>query len=461
MPESKNKYSIIIPSFNEELFIGKNIKEIRKIMPGAEIIVVDCGSNDQTINICKREEVRVIKSKRGRGTQLNEGAKNADGNILVFLHADTYLPKNASELYEQFFNKEKNKICRFKLSFDIEHRLLNRYGKLSKLDLIFTRFGDMCIAVRRDFYFEAGGFPEWNFMEDVEFLRNASSKSRIVVLPASVISSARAYLKHGFVNKQLINGLMLSKYTFGFRKFIERNEYYNKKVKFSRASIIIFTKYPEEGKVKTRLASTIGYHYAMVFYKMIAEKIIFEVKRIRTIYTYIFFSEEKEKINVKKWLGQKYFYSHQEGEGLGERMYEAFRKVFGHGANKVILTGTDIPDLSKVIIEEAIINLDNYDIVIGPAKDGGYYLLGMNKLHSSLFEDIEFSTPSVLSQTINTIEKLKLRYFLLPELQDIDTNEELVDWLNNSQSSVLKKEIRLIYNLINRRIEKKCIHCGQ
>ncbi len=85
MNESENKYSVIIPSFNEELFIEKNIKEIRKIMPGSEIIVVDCGSNDQTKNICRREGVKVIDSKRRRGTQLNQGTKNA------------------FELFEQFF----------------------------------------------------------------------------------------------------------------------------------------------------------------------------------------------------------------------------------------------------------------------------------------------------------------------------------------------------------------------
>lgn len=297
-------------------------------------------------------------------------------------------------------------------------------------------------------------------MEDVEFLSNASSKSRIVVLAASVVSSARAYLKHGFINKQLLNGLMLTKYTLGFRKFIERNEYYNKEIKHRKASIIIFARYPDEGKVKTRLAATIGDHYAKVFYKLIAENIISEVKRIRKVYTYIFFSEE-EKSKIKKWLGQKYFYSHQEGKDLGERMSEAFRKVFSHGANKVILTGTDIPDLSKDIIEEAIVSLDNHDIVIGPAKDGGYYLIGMKKLYSPLFEDIEFSTPLVLLQTINKIEKLKLQYCLLPELHDIDTEEELVRWLNNSQSSSLKKEIGLIYNLIKGRIERKCVHCAK
>lgn len=449
MKESENKYSVIIPSFNEELFIEKNIKEIRKIMPGAEIIVVDCGSNDQTKNICEREGVKVFNSKRGRGTQLNQGAKNANGNILVFLHADTYLPKNAFELYEQFFTKEKNKICRFRLGFDIEHKHLNRYGKLSKLNLIFTRFGDMCIAVRKDFYFEAGGFPEWNFMEDVEFLNNASSKSRIVVLPASVVSSARAYLRHGFINKQLLNGLMLTKYTLGFRKFIERNEYYNKKIKQRKASIIIFARYPDEGKVKTRLAATIGDHYAKVYYKLIAEKIISEVKKIRKVYTYIFFSEEEEKSKIKKWLGQKYFYSHQEGKDLGERMSEAFRKVFSHGAKKVLLTGTDIPDLSKEIIEEAIVSLDNHDIVIGPAKDGGYYLLGMKKHSPLLFKNISYGTGDVFNETLGKASENNLSYSILPQLQDIDNEEDLTNWLNCETRNELKKEIEMIYTLVN------------
>jgi len=456
----ENKYSVIIPMFNEEHYIGKNIKSLRKIMPGAEIIAVDGGSSDETINICAKENVKVIKSKRGRGVQLSEGAKAASGNLLCFLHADTYLPDNALELLNDFFRDDGNQICRFKLGFDFEYWLLNNYSKISEYDFVFTRFGDMCITVRKYFYFKAGGFPDWNFMEDVEFLRKASLESKVKVLQGSVISSARAYVKYGFIKKQIINGLMLTKYFLGFRKYIVQNEYYTQRVKNSRAAIIIFARYTIEGKVKTRLAATLGSHYAKEFYKIITHSTITEVKRIRKSYKYVFYSDNKGKRQIKKWLGRRFFYAPQEGGTLGEKMSNAFLKLFSHGARKAIIVGTDIPDLTNKIIEEAISRLDSYDIVIGPAKDGGYYLLGMKKLHSNLFEGIEFSTPSVLQQTINMIEKLNLRYFLLPELHDIDTEEELIRWLNNGQSTSLKKEIGLIYKQINGRVEQRCINCA-
>lgn len=458
---TENKYSIIIPMFNEEYYIGKNIESVRGRIPEAEIIAVDGGSSDDSLNICVRKNLKVINSKRSRGIQLHEGAKAANGNILCFLHADTRLPDNALKLLDEFFKKDENKICRFKLGFDFEYWLLNNYSKFSEYDSVFTRFGDMCIIVRKDLYFKVGGFQDWNFMEDVDFLRKASLESKVTVLPSYVISSARTFVKYGFIKKQILNGLMLTKYLLGFRKFTGQNEYYSQKVKNSRAAIIVFVRYPIEGKVKTRLAATLGNHYANEFYKIISYKAISEVKQIRKSHKYIFYSDECEKEQIKKWLGMRFFYSKQDGKSLGERMSNAFLKLFSHGVDKAIIVGTDIPDLTNRLIEEAINRLDSYDIIIGPAKDGGYYLLGMKKFYHSLFEEIEYSTPSVLSQTIKKIERLGLKYFFLPELNDIDTEVDLVQWLNNGQSSRIKKEINLVYNLINGRNEKRCVHCAQ
>ncbi len=225
--------------------------------------------------------------------------------------------------------------------------------------------------------------------------------------------------------------------------------------------IIIFVRYPEEGKVKTRLALTIGKHYAKELYKIIAQKIVSEVKRVRNSRIYLFSSEKVEIQQVRKWLRGNFQFTYQEGKSLGERMSNAFMRLLANGSNKTILIGTDIPDIGKEIIENASNMLDIYDIVIGPTLDGGYYLLGMKKLFNTLFEEIQFSINSVFSQTILQIEKLGLSYYILPELQDIDTEEDLAYWLNNGSGSNLKKEINLIYNLIKGRIVQRCIHCGE
>jgi glycosyltransferase A (GT-A) superfamily protein (DUF2064 family) len=89
--------------------------------------------------------------------------------------------------------------------------------------------------------------------------------------------------------------------------------------------------------------------------------------------------------------------------------------------------------------------LDKNDIVIGPSKDGGYYLLGMKKMYRQIFEGLEYSTPEVLSDTILKIKELKLAYHLLAELKDIDTEEDLVNWLNDDFKNPIKRDIKLVY----------------
>lgn len=452
----KRSYSVIIPTLDEEYSIGRTIEAAMKSMPGAEIIIADGGSTDRTLEICLRENVRVVRSKRGRGIQLHEGAKAAGGELLCFLHADTYLPDNARKLLDDFFDDDRNKICRFRLGYDIEHRLLNNYSKLSRFDFPFTRFGDMGITVRKEFYFAIGGFRDWNFMEDVDFLRKASSKSKVRVLPAYVTSSARAYLKYGFARKQLVNALMLTKYFMGFRKYIERNEYYTRKVKTRRASIIVFVRYPTEGKVKTRLAAALGNRAAKEVYGIVSKRVLSEVIRIGKAYRYAFYSDLNEKEQIREWLGGKFLLAHQEGKLLGERMLNAFIKVFSHGAKKAVIIGSDIPDLTGKLIEETIAKLDGCDVVIGPAKDGGYYLLGMKTIYPSLFEGIEFGTSTVLSQTCAALDRLGLRYSMLRELHDIDTEEDLVDWLNMGKASSIKKKVISLYDPKSGEVEKEC-----
>ena len=198
----------------------------------------------------------------------------------------------------------------------------------------------------------------------------------------------------------------------------------------NKSSLIVFLRYPVKGKVKTRLAKTTSKDFALQWYKSCVDKIIGEINKIPGIETNIFYSESNERDKVIKWLGSNFIYSHQEGKDLGERMQNAFFSVFSHNSGKVIIIGTDIPDLNQNIIIDAFERLDTNDIVLGPSIDGGYYLLGMNRLHNSLFEGIEYSTPTVLSETISKIDKLGLTFSLLPQLQDIDLEDDLMKWQN-------------------------------
>ncbi len=210
---------------------------------------------------------------------------------------------------------------------------------------------------------------------------------------------------------------------------------------FSRNAVIVFSKYPEEGQVKTRIARTLGHTFAASFYKICAEHTFSEVLNIKSKKTaaYLFYSEKSDKEKFKSWTNSRFLLNHQEGNDLGQKMFNAFKKVFENGSDKAIIIGTDIPDITSQILDDAILALDESDVTIGPASDGGYYLLGMKNLHpvpgglvpggEELFTNIEWSTGIVFKKTIEKIKTLGLSFQVLPELSDVDTEEDLKFWL--------------------------------
>jgi len=206
-------------------------------------------------------------------------------------------------------------------------------------------------------------------------------------------------------------------------------------------ALIVFVRYPEAGKVKTRLAGGTSNEFACNVYKLCAERIFSEISSLENFAKYIFYSEHKDKEKIIEWTNNKFLYALQQGNDLGERMFNAFDFVMSQNNPKAIIIGTDIPDLSKEIIIEAIDSLDKNDLVIGPSYDGGYYLLGMKKVHSGLFEDIEWSSNSVFSSTVQKANALNFKIKELLMLRDIDTKNELDNWLLQTGNMELKNEI--------------------
>jgi hypothetical protein len=173
----------------------------------------------------------------------------------------------------------------------------------------------------------------------------------------------------------------------------------------------IMIKYPEPGKVKTRLAKDMGNERAAHIYRQTAELIL-----ANTV------PPERLK-DFTAWLPGEQL-ALQQGADVGERMDNAIRDLLKMGAKKAVITGADIPDLSDEIIETAFRKLDQVDIVIGPAKDGGYYLIGMKSRHPAIFQDIPWSTGKVLEETMRIIEKLQLKCALITTLSDLDTADD-------------------------------------
>ena len=187
-------------------------------------------------------------------------------------------------------------------------------------------------------------------------------------------------------------------------------------------ALIIFIKNPVLGKVKTRLAATVGNLKAFEIYKKLlnhTQKITLLIDADKFLFYADFLNREDE------WPNNRFIKHLQKGNDLGERMCNAFESTFLNKYQKVIIIGSDCIDLSTSVIEDAYKLLNNSDVVIGPAKDGGYYLLGMKNPHPCLFRNVSWSTSEVLKQTLSICRSQHLNYSLLPPLTDIDAENDL------------------------------------
>jgi rSAM/selenodomain-associated transferase 1 len=184
--------------------------------------------------------------------------------------------------------------------------------------------------------------------------------------------------------------------------------------------LLIFARNPELGKAKTRLAKTVGDETALEIYKFLLEKtreVSLEVTSDKAIY----YSVKIREHDI--WDRNNYQKHQQVGKDLGFRMQHAFKKSFDAGYQKVMIIGSDLYDLTTQNIEKAFKELDNNDIVIGPAEDGGYYLLGMKSLQKKVFKNKDWGTETVRQDTLADLKDKKV--FLLEELNDIDVFEDI------------------------------------
>ncbi len=188
----------------------------------------------------------------------------------------------------------------------------------------------------------------------------------------------------------------------------------------SKNALIIFTRNPELGKVKTRLAATIGNQSALEIYKFLLDHTV-KISTPVNADKFVFYSENIQENDV--WNPAFFKKELQTGTSLGDRMENAFRFLFKKGYQKVVIVGSDIFELNSQEIEDSFSALKNNPYVIGPAKDGGYYLLGMNQLNNKLFKNKNWGTDSVLNDTLLDLKEQKVA--LLSVKNDIDLYEDI------------------------------------
>ncbi|MEH2289912.1 TIGR04282 family arsenosugar biosynthesis glycosyltransferase [Nostoc sp.] len=194
--------------------------------------------------------------------------------------------------------------------------------------------------------------------------------------------------------------------------------------------LIIFTRYPEPGKTKTRLIPVLGNVGAANLQREMTEHTIFQVQELQKaspLSVEVRFAGGDSQL-MQDWLGLDLVYQSQ-GEGdLGLRMARSLFDAFQAGAEKVIIIGTDCPGVNAQILATAFKKLHAFELVLGPAIDGGYYLIGLRQPIPELFVNIEWGTAQVFQKTVDIAQKLNLSYVDLLPLADVDRPEDLAIW---------------------------------
>lgn len=188
------------------------------------------------------------------------------------------------------------------------------------------------------------------------------------------------------------------------------------------SALIIFVRNPVPGKVKTRLASTLGNEKALAIYKILLSH-THTVSKALPVDKFIFYDDFINPYDF--WENEIYEKKIQQGRDLGERMANAFTHLFRKNYRKIVIIGSDCFELTNEIITEAFRSLSQNDVVIGPAKDGGYYLLGMNRFIPELFREKKWSSDSVYKDTVNQIKELDKNLYELKLLNDIDKESDV------------------------------------
>ncbi len=431
-----HRVSVIIPALNEEASLGKVLDAVPDWADQA--IVADNGSTDGTPAVAARHGAEVVyEPVRGYGAACLRAMDHLDSpDVVVFLDGDySDYPEEMHLLVDPVIRKDADMVigsrvlgrrepgaltpqarfgnwlsCRLmRLLWGVTFTDLGpfraiRYKTLLKLDMQDPNYGwtvEMQIKAARD------GVPS---VEVPVSYRKRIGKSKVSGTVRGVFGAGTKIL-----------------YTIGAAGLDSLLDRHRRR---KPRRLILFTRYPEAGLVKTRLIPALGPEGAAMLHQQLTEHIIGRLIPVigrRSVITEIRFSGGDAR-QMAEWLGSQFRYTPQEGGDLGRKMHTALADALAGGAKRAVLVGTDIPGLTGTIVEHAFAVLRDRDLVFGPAVDGGYYLVGACRLHPALFSDIPWSTSAVLKKTLEKVEASGLTYGLTERLDDVDRPEDVDSW---------------------------------
>jgi rSAM/selenodomain-associated transferase 2 len=218
--------SVIIPTLNEAGIIEFSLPILLRQQGNFEIIVADGGSSDSTPDILNQfPQVKKVTAAKGRGNQMNEGAKVARGDIFLFLHADTCLPRDSFPTIREALSDSSIAGGSFCLCFDHPNRFLWILSILSRINHPLATYGDQALFLRSDTFKRMGGFKEIPIMEDVEIQKRLRGLGRFIKINKPVVTSARRFLQNGTLRQQVLNTVLVTLYHLGISPHILKRYY--------------------------------------------------------------------------------------------------------------------------------------------------------------------------------------------------------------------------------------------
>lgn len=455
---------VVIPALNEARALPPLLHDLSHITPPPRVMVVDGGSTDATCAVAREAGAQVVRAPRGRGAQMNVGAACLSTPWLLFVHADSRIPPSTrSALQDWLRSPPSHEAAHFAFELDARGPLWSfiTLGQRLREALTGMAYGDQGLLLSRSRWEEVGGFPHLPLMEDVEMVLRLRRSGGVARIPAPVVTSGRRYRKSGVIRGWLRNTALISLYRLGVPSH-RLAPLYPPYVPQPHASgetetedpgptardragppacqrtrgeagsplppvdpcgrlplVLVFAKAPRPGQVKTRLAADLGDEAAVRIYRTMGRRVVDGLRggpfRIR-----VCFAPADARAEMADWLGHTDVDFHPQSDGdLGQRMEAAAAEAFRFGS-RVCLVGTDTPDLDHRVVEEALKGLDEADAVVGPARDGGYYLLALNRLEPSLFRDVPWSTSKVLETTLARAREAGLDVRTLRMRVDVD-----------------------------------------
>jgi rSAM/selenodomain-associated transferase 2/rSAM/selenodomain-associated transferase 1 len=225
-------------------------------------------------------------------------------------------------------------------------------------------------------------------------------------------------------------------------------------MKKAQKKLFVFTRYPEPGKTKTRLIGALGPHGAAELHRQMAEQAVAAARALRdwTDTGIEIRFTGADDFRMRQWLGNDMTYVKQIGENLGERMDNAFKDGFSQGCDRIVVMGSDCPDLTADILKTAFQALEDHPVVLGPAADGGYYLIGMKQRVSRIFQGISWGTETVLEETQNVLASSGVSCVMLAQLCDVDRPEDLSVWKNARKAKAGDNSLSIVIPALNESI---------